>query len=172
MAQTMDYFDERYPTIDKLLLKARELGAKRIGPVSSGWTNGPRGTVYEVIAEVETADGALFRRIGRARPGDAQVDDPPPPDLDRLVEDRAESRAVRKAINSAYPEKPADDGQPPHVRRVQAYVRRAAPAFHLTRDELAAIAHKRYGVESLNDVTPEQADQIEEWLEPHLTGGE
>ncbi len=168
--QTTEYFDEGYTTLEVLLQKAQSQGARRVGVVEAGWQESPLGPVYQATAEVETADGRVCRRMGRARPGDARVPEPPEAATDDQVEVRAEARAVRAAIRTAYPTGEADEAQPPYIKRVQALVRTAAPRFHLTRDELASVAHSRYGVESLNDLTPEQADEAVAWLEPFVTG--
>ncbi|MBI2297450.1 MAG: hypothetical protein HYU66_00615, partial [Armatimonadetes bacterium] len=57
-----------------------------------------------------------------------------------------------------------------HVKQAQLLVRKAAERLHMTRDELAEVAHRKLGVASLNDVTPEQADEVIAWLEPFVTG--
>lgn len=170
MAQT-DYFEDGYVTLDELLDRAHASGAKRIGVMDGAWRESPRGPTYEITAELVTADGELYRRVGRARPGDSKAPNPPPPESDDQVELRAETRAVRLVIKTAYPDKEAAEGeQPAHVKRAQAMVRMAAKRMGLERDELAEVAHKRYGVTSLNDLTPEQADQVDGWLEPFVQG--
>jgi len=172
MAQT-GYFDEDYEGLKDMLARAYGLGAKEIETEVLGDAPalGPLPAGVRARAILVRADGVVIKRTGTARLGDARVTEPLPAAEDIDVEDRAQRRAARAAIRFAYPDKD-EEGQPPHVKLAQAYVRRAAPRFHLSRDELAAVVHERYGVASLNDVTPEQTDAIVEWLEEYVSGDE
>lgn len=173
MAASESYFNDDYLTIDRALERAQSLGARRVGVVAAGWQESPLGPCYEVTAEVETSDGRTCRRLGRARPGDSKAPNAAPAEADDQVETRAEARAVRAAIKTAYPTAELDaDAQPPHVKRAQALVRKASEAMRISRDQLAAIVHERYEVESINDLTAVQVDLLAIWLEPFVSGEE
>jgi len=172
MAQT-EYYNEDYESLDELLARAYALGVAEVKTelIGDAPALGPLQPGVRARAQVTRADGSRCIRLGTARLGDAQVPEPLPPERDLDVEARAERRALRAVIRTAYPNQAADESkQPSHVKRVQALVRKAAERMGVSRDQLAEIAHERYHVASLNDVTPEQADLIEEWLEPFVQG--
>jgi len=173
MAQTTEYFNEDYKTLDNLLQTAQEQGAKRVGVIEAAWQESPLGPVYQATAEVETADGRVCRRMGRARPGDSRAPYPPAAAVDDQVEVRAEARAVRAAIRTAYPTaEEAAATQPPYIVRVQAMLANAAKRMGVPRDQLAAVVHDTWHVASVKDLTPSQADEAVAWLEPMVTSEE
>ncbi len=135
--QTTEYFDEGYTTLEVLLQKAQSQGARRVGVVEAGWQESPLGPVYQATAEVETADGRVCRRMGRARPGDARSrtagsGDP----TTRSSAGRGAGCAL--GIRTAYPTGEADRRSRRNINRVQRWCGPRRPRFHLTRDDWRA----------------------------------
>ena len=151
--------DDTAMTLDELLDRAREHGAQEVLTEPVGQLEGS--DLFHARARVVTADGRVFMRAGYARSGDCQGE---------ATEDafplpaRAETRALRATLRAAYGEGVVE-AQEAHIKRAQQAIREAAEAIGVDRDRLAKRAHRRYRVDSVNDLTPDQAHDCLAWCQ-------
>lgn len=147
-------------TLDELLDRAREHGAKVVSTDPVGFVAGMDG-LYQAKATIVTADGRSYTRSGYAREGDCQGE---------ATEDtfplpaRAETRALRAALKAAYGAG-AVAAQEGHVKLAQMAVRETASALGVTVERLKARLHKRYKIHSTNDLNPDQAHDCMAWCQ-------
>ena len=164
--------DEVYQELEDLIKKARSLGATMVDAHGVQWLETPTGPKFQATCVIRDAEGCEFRRDGYANHGDAQVEDAPKGHADIFVETRAETRALRNCIRTAFPDEPLAEGaQPAWMKRLQITIRDVAAAEDVPRDEIAAEMHRLFRVASTADLTPQQADAAMAVLVPRLPKG-
>lgn len=163
---------EVYQEVEDLIRLAREKGATMVDAHGVQWLTTPTGDKFQATCIIRDAEGNEFRRDGYATHGDAQVELPERGAADIWVETRAETRALRNCIRTAFPDAELPEGaQPPWQKRLQIMIRDVAAYEGLDRDVVAGELHHVFSVRSTNDLTPEQADAAMAWLAPRLPKG-
>lgn len=153
----VEYEGGVHEEIQELLDRALSLGAQSIESSGLEWHQTPLGPSFQATACIITSEGLTVRRDGWARPGDAQVEAPDPPDQDVFVEARAEKRALARAIRTAYPQA-EQSGQPAWQKELQALIREVAAARGIERDQVAAEVAGLFGLQSTAALSALQCD--------------
>lgn len=154
----VEYDGGVHEEIQELLDRALSLGAQSIESSGLEWHQTPLGPSFQATACIITSEGLTVRRDGWARPGDAQVEAPDPPDEDVFVEARAEKRALARAIRTAYPQAAQTEGQPPWQKELQKLLREVAAARGIERDQVAAETAALFGLQSTAALSALQCD--------------
>lgn len=159
------YGDGAYQEVEDLIRRALAMGAKRVEARGVGWLQGPFATSFQATATLVTQDGCEVTRDGYAQPGDAQADDAAQGEQDLWVQARAESRALRAAIRTAFPESPQEGSQSPAMKRLQTLIREVATVKHLDRGQVARWVAERFGVGSTAELDDRACDRAVDMLQ-------
>lgn len=163
---------EVYQEVEDLIRLAREKGATMVDAHGVQWLTTPTGDKFQATCIIRDAEGNEFRRDGYATHGDAQVEAPERGDADIWVETRAEVRALRNCIRTAFPEAELPEGaQPAWQKAMQAMIREVARCEGVERDVVAGELHHLFNVRSTADLSPDQCDAAMAVLKPRLPRG-